>query len=85
MNVSTKPKQTQRLGEQTCGCQGGGGVGWTRSLGLVEANSYISKGQVMRSYCVAQGTTPSLLWQNMMEDNMRKRMYVYVWLGHFAI
>ena len=61
------------------------GVGWTRSLGLVEANSYISKGQVMKSYCVAQRTTPSLLWQNMMEDNMRKRMYVNVWLVHFAI
>ena len=27
------------LGEQTCGCQGGaGGVGWTGSLGLIDAN-----------------------------------------------
>ena len=29
-------------GEQTCGCRGGGGeVGWTGSLGLVDANYYI--------------------------------------------
>ena len=26
MNVSTESKQTHGLGEQTCGCQGGGGV-----------------------------------------------------------
>lgn len=29
-------------GEQTCGCQGEGeGMGWTESLGLVDANYYI--------------------------------------------
>ena len=27
MNLSTKQKQTYRLGDQTCGCQGGGGMG----------------------------------------------------------
>ena len=27
MNISTKQKQTHRYREQTCGCQGGGGVG----------------------------------------------------------
>ena len=32
--------------EQTCGCQGGGwvGEGWTWSLGLADANSYIQNG-----------------------------------------
>ena len=39
----------------------------------------------MRSYSMAQGTISSLLGYNMMEGNMRKRMYVYVWLGHFAL
>ena len=35
MNLSTEKKQTHGYGEQTCGCQvGGGGVGWTWSLGL---------------------------------------------------
>ena len=30
----------------------------------------------MRSYCTAQGTLSSLLGQNMMGDDMRKRMYI---------
>ena len=34
---------------------------------------------------IAQGTIFSLLGENMMEDHMRKRMYMYVWLGHCAI
>ena len=28
MNLFMKQKQTYRLGEQTCGCQGGGRRGW---------------------------------------------------------
>ena len=33
-------------GDQTCGCQGGGGVGegWIWSLGLADANYYIEDG-----------------------------------------
>ena len=34
---------------------------------------------------VYTGTVSSHLWWNMMEANVRKRMYVYVWLGHFAV
>ena len=36
-------KQTHRHGQQICGCQeeGGEGVGWTRSLVLIDANHYI--------------------------------------------
>ena len=58
MNLSTEQKQTHRLGEKTCGCQGGEGkrVGWTGNLGLVHENYYISNRYVMRSYCIAQGT-----------------------------
>ena len=33
MNLSAN-----RSGEQTCGCGGGEGVGWTESLGFVDAN-----------------------------------------------
>ena len=40
MNLSTEKKQTHRLEEQTCGCQGEG-VGWTGNLGLVNINYYI--------------------------------------------
>ena len=39
MNLSVEKKQTRGYGEQTCGYQGEvGGVGWTRSLELVDAN-----------------------------------------------
>ena len=45
MNLSTKQKQNYRHREQTCGCQGErGGVGWTGSLGLADANYYIENG-----------------------------------------
>ena len=42
MNMSTEKKQTHGHGEQTCGCQGGGG--WSGSLGLVEGNYCIQSG-----------------------------------------
>ena len=32
------------------------GVGWTVSLGLVDADYCIWSGKAMRSYCIAQGT-----------------------------
>ena len=42
MNLSTKQKQTHRHRKHICGCQGGGGqLGWTGSLGLVDTNYYI--------------------------------------------
>ena len=39
----------------------------------------------IRSCSVAQESIASPLGQNMMEDNTRKGMYMYVWLGHFAV
>ena len=45
MNLSTEKKQTHGHGEQTCSCQAGGeAVGWTGSLGLVDANYSIWNG-----------------------------------------
>ena len=65
-----KTEKDHSHGEQTCGCQGlGEGVGWTESLGLVDANYYIWNGKAMESYCTAQ---KNLLGWNMMEDNMKK-------------
>ena len=58
-----KQKQTHRHREQTCGCQGGGkvGEGWTGSLGLADANSYIENRRTTRSYCITQGTIFAIL------------------------
>ena len=45
MNLSTEKKQTHGHGEQTCGFKGEGeGVGWTGSLGLVDAKYCIWNG-----------------------------------------
>ena len=46
MHLSIGQKQTHRNGEQTCGCQGGGGegLGWPGSLRLVDANYSIENG-----------------------------------------
>ena len=56
MKLPTKKKQIHGLGEQTWGCQGSGeGVGWTGSLGLIDANYCMWSGEVMRSCCIAQG------------------------------
>ena len=57
MNPSTEQKETHRHGEQTHGCPGEGeGVGWTGSLGVVDANYYNYNGLAMRSCCKAQRT-----------------------------
>ena len=43
MNLTTKQKQTHRHTKQTCGWQGGGGLGegWIGRLGLADANYFI--------------------------------------------
>ena len=62
MNLSTKQKQTHRHREQTCGCQGG------RGLGRDGLEFGISRGKLVyrrwinsRSYCRAQGTLFNIL------------------------
>ena len=35
-------------------------VGWMGSLWLVDANYYIWKERIIRSYCIAQGTITNL-------------------------
>ena len=60
-------------------------VGWIGSLVLVDENCCIWSGQAMGSYCKAKGTIYLITWWNMMADNVRKRMYIYLYLGHFAV
>ena len=61
------------------------GVGWTGSLELANPNYSFWNGWAMRSFCVAQGTISNHLWWNMMEDKVRKRIDMCVYLGNFAI
>ena len=62
MNTFMKQKQTHRYGEQTCGCQGGGGVGEERIgiWGLADVNLYI-EWIITRSYYIAQETIFNIL------------------------
>ena len=57
MYLSTEKKQTQELGELTCGCQvegGGSGIDW--ELGLVDANlCMLNEGHVVEN--TARGGT----------------------------
>lgn len=52
------------------------------SLGLVDADCYISNGWVRGSCCTAQGNISSLLGKNLMENGGKKKKSVYGWLGH---
>ena len=61
-NESFHRKENHGLGEQTCGCHGGGEeVGWLGSLGLIDTNYCLWNGLAMRSCCVALGTMSSHL------------------------
>ena len=88
MTLSTERKRTHRHGEKTCGCQGGaGGSGMDWDLGGCRFKLLLWSGWVMR-LSIAQGTICNHLWWNMMEDNVREWMCIYILhieLGHFAV
>ena len=61
-NVTFQRKETHGLGEQTCGCQGGGGGnGVVGELGVNDSNYCLWNRLAMRSCCVALGTMSSHL------------------------
>ena len=78
MNLFTEQKQTQKHREQTCDCQGGrGGSGMDWEFGLSRCKllhlEWISNEVLLCS-------TRNYIWSplsSMMEDSMRKRMYMY--------
>ena len=83
MNLSTEQKRTHGHGEQTCGCQGSGGgdgqefgVGRCKLLRLEWIGNEVllhSTGNAIHSPVTEQ------------DGRLRKRMYTYVQLGHFAV
>ena len=76
MNLPTEKKQTHGHGEQTYGCQGEGeGVGWIRSLGLIDADYCLWNGLAMRSCCVTLDTVSS---HKMEQENVRKKECIHV-------
>ena len=83
-NLSSEKKQTYGHRKQTCGCQGGGrGSGMDWEFGVNGCKSlpleWISSEILLYS-------TGNYVWSLMMEhDNVRKNVYMYVWLGHLAV
>ena len=65
----------------------GVGEGRIGSLGLADANHYIQSGQKTGSHCTAQGTVLNILRQTIMEKNMKKNTYIYmyIYLNHFPV
>ena len=84
-NISTEKKLMDVVNRFVVAKEEGEGVEWIGNLGLIDANYCIWNGLAMRSCSVALGTISSHLWWSVMEDNMRRRMYMYVWVGHFAV
>ena len=86
MNLSAKQKQTHRRREQTCSCQGARGVGewWTGSLGLAGANSYTGWINNKVLLC-STGNCIQYPIINYNGENMKKSIYMYVLLNHFAV
>ena len=57
-------------------CEGSSGVSrWKLAFGVGSVILLYSTGNYVFNH----------LWWNVMEDNVRKRMSMYVWLGHFAV
>ena len=78
MNLSTEKKIMDVEKRRVVAKGEGEGGELMGSLGFVDANYDIANGWAMRSCCIAQGTLSSLLGENMMEDYIRKGMYIYV-------
>ena len=79
MNLSTKQKQTHRQGEQTCDFQGereGSGMDWEFGVSRCKLFhlEWISNEVLLHS----TGNYIQSLRQKIMEDNIRKGMYLYV-------
>jgi len=94
MNLSTEQKQTHRHRKQTYDCQGREGAwsGMDRGFGVDRYKLFTFRmDKQWGPYHTAQGTISNLLGQNMMEDNMSKRVCVYIyiciyeWLSHYAV
>ena len=61
MNLSTEKKIMDLENRLVVAKGEGEGVGWSRSLGLIDADYYLWNGLAMRSCCVALGTMSSHL------------------------
>ena len=88
MNLSTEQKQTHIHGEQTCGCQRegeGSGMDWEFEISRYKLLHLELISNEVLLYGTGNYTQP--LGFTIMEDNIRKGMYIYMYvcLGHFVV
>ena len=77
-NEPFRRKETHGLGEQACGCPGGeGGSGMDWGSGVNRCKLWHLEWISNESLLYSTGNSSHLQW-SMMEDNERKRMYIYV-------
>ena len=70
MNFSAEKKLMDSENRLVVAKEEGEGVGWTGSLGLIDANHSLWNGWAMRSCCAAVGTMSShLRWRMIMCEN----------------
>ena len=80
MNLYTEQKQTHRHGQQTSGCRGGGGGRSWRDWEFGVNKSKLLHVEWIDNEILLYSTgnyVQKLRW-NMMKDNLRKRVCVYV-------
>ena len=81
LKLFTKQKQTHRHGEQTCGCQGGGGAGMDGGFGVSSCKLLHLEWRRDEVLLCSTGRYINLLGYNMMEDNITKgNVYIYTYI-----
>ena len=81
MNLSTEHRLIDMENRLVVAKGKGERVGWMGSLGLADANYYISNGWAIRSCSIAQGTISNHLWQNMIEyEKKNVCIYIYIYI-----
>ena len=85
-NLSIGQKQTHRHGEQNCGCQGGDGRnGMAWEFGVYRCKLLHLERISNEVLLYSTGNYIQYLIKNVMKDNIRKRMYIYVCIDHFSL
>ena len=81
MNLSTKQKWTRRHREQTCGCQGGNGREWDEWEFGVNTCKLLHLQWIRNEVQLySTGNYIPSLGLNIVEDNMRKGVCVFVYI-----
>ena len=82
INISMKQKTDSQIGRTDLWLPRGrrGEQGKDREFGISRGKLLYTGWKTTRSYCIAQGTIFNILWQKIMEKNMKKNINMYNWV-----